>query len=139
MQTTKTVEERRAAMKERRAKTCKHFNGLQNEICKLGIRYDTVNDFPPELADEPPFFRETHFCFAYQKCSTVCAKREFYTAEELEARDKESHERLRQFSEDYKNNICPNHKTPMTKTQIGRCIYAMPCGCRLGQGKLRGA
>lgn len=34
------------------------------------------------------------------------------------------------------NDICPVHKTKITKTQIGKCVYAVECGCRLYVGKL---
>lgn len=34
-------------------------------------------------------------------------------------------------------NECFQCGTPLTaQRQIGRCIYAEPCGCRLGQGRL---
>lgn len=134
----KTAEERSAEMKKRRELTCKHFNGLRNEACDLDIEYKTVTDYPESRANEAPFFQKTVACFGFDdaECSITCSKREFYTPEEIEAKAAASLERLRQYSEDYKNDICPNHKIPMVKKQIGRCIYADPCGCRLGQGKL---
>ncbi|HEY5869937.1 MAG TPA: hypothetical protein VI542_30955 [Candidatus Tectomicrobia bacterium] len=34
-------------------------------------------------------------------------------------------------------NECFQCGTPLTaKRQVGRCIYAEPCGCRQGQGRL---
>ena len=32
--------------------------------------------------------------------------------------------------------VCPTHNQPMTLEQVGRCVYAAPCGCRLYQGRL---
>lgn len=36
-----------------------------------------------------------------------------------------------------KEDMCPNHKIPITKKQVGKCVYAKECGCRLYQGKLQ--
>lgn len=34
--------------------------------------------------------------------------------------------------------VCPHCKQPIEKReQVGRCVYARPCGCRLYQGKLK--
>jgi hypothetical protein len=38
---------------------------------------------------------------------------------------------------DLANNICPVCETPVEKKiQVGRCVYAEPCGHRLYQGQL---
>jgi hypothetical protein len=35
------------------------------------------------------------------------------------------------------DGLCPHCKEPMVKQkQIGRCVFADPCGCRLYQGKV---
>lgn len=132
-------EEQRARNRERRGKTCRHFTGIINEVCELGINYDTVTSFPASRADHPPFMQTARACFGRddEECSIVCPKREFYTKDELDEQERQQYERLNQYFEDLKNDICPNHKIPITKKQIGRCIYADPCGCRLGQGKLK--
>ena len=44
---------------------------------------------------------------------------------------------MRQFHERIARNECFQCGTPLTaKRQVGPCIYAEPCGCRQGQGRL---
>ena len=46
---------------------------------------------------------------------------------------------LRQWHEDIAAGRCWQCHQPITaKVQVGRCIYAEPCGCRMGQGRLPG-
>lgn len=62
-----------------RAGTCKHFTGIQNDKCAIGIEYDSVRDesmrpFRWPCLDEP--------------CATTCARKEPITAKE-ETEDRE--------------------------------------------------
>jgi len=133
-------EELKRKSRERRLGTCKHFTGLIYESCKNKIVYNLVRIKPEELKDEAPAFQYAYACFKkddkFFEAPHPCAFREFYNEEEIDAQDKERLEKLNQYFKDVENDICPNHKTPMVQKQIGSCIYAMPCGCRIGQGKL---
>jgi len=51
----------------------------------------------------------------------------------------EEYERICRFLDAYfasaEAGICPICQTPIErKKQVGRCVYAEPCGCRLWQG-----
>lgn len=47
-------------------------------------------------------------------------------------------EEAKQFLEELKQNICPRcHLDIVEYEQIGRCVYAKPCGHRLGTGTVR--
>lgn len=56
---------------------------------------------------------------------------------ELTDSEREVAEYIKAFMTNLKNDICPHCGTPITnKRQVGRCVYADPCGCRLYQGNL---
>lgn len=72
----------------------------------------------------------------------LCAKYEGYTAEELAEEDRQLNEVLEKFEALWtrKSEVCPYcaaHVEAMD--QVGRCVYARPCGCRQGQGQLHDA
>lgn len=62
---------------------CRHFNGVQFDACKLGIRFDQVRD------DSKPIYRRMP-CVVYGDVEPPeCPQRAFLTAEEIAAeRDK---------------------------------------------------
>lgn len=63
--------------------------------------------------------------------------RKGHTPEEEEAFLKSIKDELMQFQTNLDNNICPHCKAPIQHLkQIGRCVYAEPCGDRLYQGKV---
>jgi hypothetical protein len=35
------------------------------------------------------------------------------------------------------NGLCPDCKQPMLQKQVGKCVYASPCGHRLFQGRAK--
>ncbi len=117
--------------KERRSKTCRHFNGIMNDCCDLGIAYKSVRD-----ETQSPY---TFPCLGLGKdesCSTSCEKRDFFTWEEITKQDEETGRAVAEYLENLKRNICPNHKVKITPMQVGQCVYAKECGCRLYQGNL---
>lgn len=130
--------------------TCKHFNGTRNTHCKAGVCYRDVTTDPDDIngvAFRIPCIdwelyntlKNKPWSNELQKANYLrrgrCVLREAPTVEEVEQAETERNARFRETMDNIQNNICPTHKTPMTKRQVGRCVYAEPCGCRLYQGK----
>jgi hypothetical protein len=106
---------------------CRHFNGLMSRTCKAGITYDDVGD-----AGRWPCLHNAH------GDEMECPAREWTTLEQAQARAEEIDKHLRLLNERAARNECWHCGRPIErKVQVGRCIYAEPCGCRLGQGRLR--
>src|SRR2546423_8128344 len=109
---------------------CKHFTGIHNDTCKAGIKYNDV-----KVQDSRPLKLP---CFKDQGCTDRCAFATFRTPEEVAAEEEKSTRILRTYLDNMARNICPHCYTPIEeRMQVGRCVYAQPCGCRLYQGKLR--
>lgn len=120
-----------------RAKKCRHFTGEFYKICKAGVAYEDVKDKHPERTDLAPAYRSILPCLEQHRefaCRTVCDKRDLPTLEEaaemVDERERRLTERMNLLAENY----CPEHRIPITKIQIGRCVYAKECRCRLYQG-----
>lgn len=60
-------------------RTCRHFTGIQHEVCKAGLRYDDVRDDSRKALDRFP-------CLGG---GSSCDKRDFYTRDEAEAKQAE--------------------------------------------------
>lgn len=110
---------------------CRHFNGIQNKICKQGIAYDSVG-----------IKRENGTgymwpCFKDQGCTERCASASFLTPEEVAEKMKESSEALRKYLAALDNNICPHcGQHIQEKKQVGHYVYSWPCNHRLYRGTL---
>lgn len=74
------ADEFRARQRERRLATCKHFTGIQNEKCKLGIAYAEVRD-----SSVSPY----RWPCTGAECPVVCEWKEPHTPEEIDAQDRE--------------------------------------------------
>ncbi len=108
---------------------CKHYNGLHSKVCRADVSYESVKDPAGAILHLP--------CFKDQGCTERCEKASFRTPEEVAAEDERVSEALKKYLDNIKNNICPHCGTPIQeKKQVGRCVYAMPCNCRLYQGTL---
>lgn len=119
--------------------TYKHFTGTMEEVCRAGVNYEDVKDRHPDRTDLAPAYRFALPCFERHReydCRTVCDKRDLPTLEEATQLADERESRITEFLHNLANNICPTHKRPITKTQVGRCVYAKECGCRLYQGRI---
>lgn len=55
---------------------CKHFNGIMNEVCKIGVRYNSVCVKNP--GEGLSFL---YPCIADNRCAELCPKFEAYTDE----------------------------------------------------------
>ncbi len=124
---------------------CKYFNGLINKKCEFGIEYKDVA-VESGIPNMPPIYQHVYPCVAFglpvepevmAQVEQKCAPCVYPSKEEEEADRKRVEERIAEWSHKIASNVCPTHNIPITKKQVGRCIYAEPCGCRLGQGKLK--
>lgn len=105
---------------------CIYFNGLHQGRCKQGVSYWPRGPQP---------------CFADPPSPHTCALREFLEGEALERAAKARYEDIKQtldlLEERARAGRCLDCGEPITKRrQVGRCIYASPCGHRQGQGRL---
>lgn len=111
---------------------CRHYNGLFNDTCKAGVRYDDVKD-KRDIAHARGLARFP--CFKDSKCAEHCVSASFLSEEEIAAEVERSNQALAKYLGDMANNICPFCSKPIEKKkQIGRCVYATPCYHRLYQG-----
>lgn len=107
---------------------CRHFRGIQYTTCNAGVQRRTL---PMPIPCLPAFS---------DRYETTCPLFAFKTDEEIEKREHDFEKWWAEFESNLKANICPHCKAPITKkVQVGQCVYAEPCGCRLYQGRLAGA
>jgi hypothetical protein len=105
---------------------CQHFNGLMNDVCRAGVAYREVGG-----AGRWPCLRSMH------GEEVECPQRQWTTSEQAESEADRADAYIRQMNERAARNECWHCGKPIQKkVQVGRCIYAEPCGCRLGQGRL---
>ena len=77
--------DRRAKERTRELATCRHFNGIQNETCRAGVRLSEMRDATgPGMARWP--------CLG--ECAKTCAKRELRTEAEIDAEEAEFQRRF---------------------------------------------
>jgi hypothetical protein len=84
-----SVQDFKERQRAKRLATCKHFTGIMNEACAVGVAYRPLRDTSkPGLAKWP--------CMGTD-CVNVCDKKELNTAEEVDAEEREFQERLSHF------------------------------------------
>ena len=123
---------------ENEMRTCRHFNGTQHATCKAGVRYADVRDPEGRIG-----VREPYPCLRFETrqtkpgadCAVKCEKREFRTREEVEQREATMRAHVDAFVQKFNDGkVCPHCDTPIeTRKKVGRCMYVLPCGHRLGQ------
>lgn len=109
---------------------CNHYRAMSNsDSCEVGILYESVvTKVPPSRVDFPCWNEEL---------KSMCVRAEYPTPEESATRLTEIGKLLVQFQADLDSDICPHCKAPIQRwKQVGRCVYAEPCGDRLYQGKV---
>lgn len=117
---------------------CEHFNGLINDVCRAGVTYTDVRDESQRPYAFPCLRGETFSDEARPAATTTCEKAAFLTDEEAQARAEETYARARARVEREAAGFCGScDQRVERKRQVGRCIYNEPCGCRLGQGRLK--
>lgn len=106
-------------------KWCANYNGITSKVCDAGIRYDDVRDKHGIVLSQFP-------CFKDSKSVIVCDKRRWYTNNEVREQDEAIDRKIKKFNELLQKDICPQCESSIDeKKQIGRCVYAYPCGHRL--------
>jgi hypothetical protein len=124
------------SLAEQYANKCIHFNGVMNNRCEADIAYADVRQpiedrQPGDLAYALP-------CLKDRKGHATCALLQFPTAEEAIEHENKAEARIAELLGKLHDNICPHCDTPVEKQrQVGRCVYAEPCGHRLYQGKAK--
>jgi hypothetical protein len=115
-------------LEEQIANWCRHFNGVQNETCRIGIAYRDVRAADKKLP-----------CLKNEGCSHLCPSASFRTPEEVALQAEQEREAAKLFLQELaEGKTCPHcHKLIERRAQVGRCVYALPCGCRLYQGTKR--
>ena len=111
-------------------RVCRHFNTLANAQCAKGIAY---KDFGATITLE---FWNSLPCLT-AKHSQRCAHYTTFTGQELAAQEAFFEEERRQVESlsNRETTACIHCGETVTRiTQVGRCCYARPCGCRLWQG-----
>ncbi len=112
---------------------CEHFNGLINDVCRAGVRYDDVRDTSTSPYGFPCLVSDLD-----QTATTTCERAKFLTDDEAKAKEEEIYDRARARAEREKAGFCGQCGEKVErKAQVGPCIYNEPCGCRLGQGRLK--
>ena len=106
---------------------CKHFNGIQNDACKIGVSYASL--VPEEFgrARKLP-------CFASTVNPVPCVSCVFPTDEEAAAYERESRRRIAEYMAAIAEGKCPVCKVTVEQRQVGHCVYGS-CGHRLYQGR----
>jgi hypothetical protein len=103
---------------------CIHYRAMSEHLtCEVGIVYK----------DQAPGWLH-HAC--HGGADSPCAVGQYKTREDAEADTYALDEYLAGRFEQLNNNICPTHNIPITKQQVGCCVYAKECGCRLYHGKI---
>lgn len=117
---------------EQEATWCVHFNDVMNKTCHVGIAYADVTAegsgkgrFPclKENATDPTR-------------TDLCERAEYLTEEQAKVKAAEREAHLRIFHQKIADGICTACDQKVERQrQVGRCVYAEPCGHRIGQGR----
>ena len=106
---------------------CRHFNGIQHDACKAGIRYDTFRTEPRTRLPCLPNVGN-----ALIPLST-CKYFDAFTTEEQASIDKAFAKAIAEHLEKLASGVCPVcGKATEPRKRVGRCLYAA-CGHRIGQ------
>lgn len=109
---------------------CRHYSGMMNKACDAGVEYDSIKD-----TSVVP----TRWHCIHADAMVKCPKRELRTKEEIEEEKRQLAAWFTRFAafESGESDACPQcGETVESAEEIGRCVYARPCGCRVFQGEL---
>lgn len=121
---------------EQYATWCIHFNGVMNKECEAGISYDDPRFGGRQQARrELPCLKESPSDSTRTDLCDQCA---YLTEEQARAKADESVRKTRAYLEKMQSGVCPQcDRTIERERQVGRCVYADPCGHRMYQGRAK--
>lgn len=108
--------------------TCVHFTGIGDDdaVCAAGIAYVSVRDDSSRPFAWP--------CMTWTGAATTCARATYPSKEQAEREIREIDDEIARQDALLLSGICPDCETPIQRRRVtGNCIYADPCGHRLGQ------
>jgi hypothetical protein len=94
------------------------------------VKYETLRD-----SSQPGPYRWPCLTLDGRAASTVCVSRRLMTVEEERAESEEIRAIARRVIAERDAGRCPTCGADMTERQVGPCVYAEPCGHRIGQGR----
>lgn len=112
-------------------RSCRHFTGIQNDKCEAGVEYTAVRFVPPQGMYRWPCTDPS--------LRSMCPLFAEYTDAEIKAFDHELAAVLNKLAafERGESDACLECGEKVTQMrQVGRCVYAEPCGHRLWQGRI---
>ncbi len=111
--------------------TCVHFRGIQHATCAAGVSLVSVRD-----ASQPGPYRWPCLTLrADLKATTTCPSFREPTAEEIAADEAEFKAAMDRMRDNAAKGLCNTCGVKTTSVrQAGHCVYANPCGHRIGQG-----
>lgn len=133
--------------------TCKFYNGdYHNTHCEAGVAYRDVLTDPDVI--EGSAYRKP--CIDWEEWNRqhggkgfdnevqrqnwerrgTCAKREEPSDKEIAAAEAEIKRRTAEFLNDLSDGRCPHCRQEVKQRQVGHCVYGVPCGHRMYQGKV---
>ena len=108
---------------------CRHYQGV-GKICKAGVDPRSV------MVQMPLTGTQKYPCFESDGVPSACPHCSYLTPEERQATKEASAAAVVKYLADLDANRCPFCNAVIAKRdQVGRCVYASPCGHRLYQGK----
>jgi hypothetical protein len=131
--------EQREKRIQRRLNTCVHHNGYFHKVCDAGVLYESVGEQIDLGNLGRPFVAACIKNYEWNgqalECQHICALSQFPTRQQVEEDLERQEAALAEHLSKLAQSICPTHNIAITKKQVGRCVYAVECGCRLYQGK----
>lgn len=107
---------------------CIHFRGIQHATCEAGVSMVSIRD-----KSQP--YRWPCLTLDGRKATTTCDRYREPTSEEIAADEAAWAARIEEIGARTKRGECSDCGTKVTAVrQAGKCVYAEPCGHRLGQG-----
>lgn len=107
---------------------CVNYRGV-GRVCDAGI-------LPSDLIDKTRLSRDRVPCFR-EGVAIPCPHRRYPTPEEDAERERQMKRDVEEYFAAIDDNRCPHCGADVLKRQqVGRCVYARPCGHRLYQGTL---
>ena len=109
---------------------CRHYQGV-DMLCKAGMVPRVV------MVQMPLTGAHLYPCFEDDGVPSACPHVSYLTPEERQAAKEASEARVAKYLADLDANTCPFCGEAIAKReQVGRCVYASPCGHRLYQGRV---